>query len=127
MGTKNDIDKMMKELDMAKKEVIDNFDEIGEEAVKLIKKRTRLGYGVKDHGDKKFKLDKLSDSYQKYRKSNKPKGPSTPKKSNLTYTGDMLDDLVSVDYGDRQSIEFKTSESEEKAEYVSKKRPFNHL
>jgi hypothetical protein len=63
-----------------------------------IKKRTRMGFGVKEDYKPKGKLDKngLSPAYIAFRKRD-PYGElssaTTPRKSNLTYTGQMLDAL----------------------------------
>ncbi len=106
----------------------DTVDTIGETAVELIKKRTRLGYGVSEQGGSKKKLDALSEPYKKQRKKNKPKGPSTPSKSNLTNTGDMLDSMIATKSGTgKVEIGFDNTEDQKKAEYVSEKRPFNNL
>lgn len=90
----DDFDKEMEKLikSVSKKS---NFERIGEFAANLIKKRTLLGYGVRDQGGKKEKLKALSAKYKDFRKKNPPTGPTTAGKSNLTYTGDMLN---AVDY-----------------------------
>jgi hypothetical protein len=63
---------------------------VGTEAVRQIFARTKKGYG--SSGGKKEKLAPLSKSYKKYRKKFPPTGLSaTETKSNLTYTGQMLD------------------------------------
>lgn len=128
MSASDDIKKAMKALKNIQKEVEDNLIDVGQEAVELIKKRTRLGYGVEDQGKPKTKLKKLSPGYINQRKRNKPTGPSTPAKSNLTYSGDMLDALEAKKKQDNKiEIGFKNSEEEKKAEYVSEDRPFNNL
>ena len=128
MSASDDIKKALKALESMKKEVEKDLIDVGEEAVNLIKKRTRLGYGVADQGGAKTKLDKLSTGYIAQRKRNKPKGPSTPSKSNLTNTGDMLDALEAKEKADNKvEIGFKTTKEEQKAEWVSEDRPFNNL
>ena len=65
--------------------------ELAKSAVDQIRKRTRLGWGVKN--GKKVKLEKLTEKYIKTRKkhsSNLDKTKTTPKKSNLTATGQLL-------------------------------------
>lgn len=69
------------------------WEKVGQFTVDLIKKRTRLGYGVSAPGEVKQALKPLSPGYVKHRKKHPPKGPSTPSKSNLTYTGKMLEDI----------------------------------
>jgi hypothetical protein len=57
----------------------------------VIVKRTRLGYGVERNYGYKEKLKPLSPNYIKSRKMfAKLDGFTTPRKSNLTRTGDML-------------------------------------
>ena len=68
---------------------------IGNEAVMMVRTRTRVGFGVS--GSRKQKLKKLSASYVKTRKKLKKAGQldSTTgvRKSNLTNTGQMLRSL----------------------------------
>lgn len=128
MSTEQDIKKMMRKLEKIKEAMQDDMLEVGESAVELIKKRTRLGFGVKEHGANKKKFPKLSDSYKKARKRHKPSGPTTPAKSNLTSSGDMLDDLEAKKKSDGNiKIGFSSKKSEDKAEWVSEDRPFNNL
>lgn len=102
------------------------MDEVGEEAVDMVKKRTRLGYGA--DGRKKEKLGKLSEGYQKQRKKKKLSKSTSPSKSNLTNTGKMLDDLTHTSQDESTTIEFNTQESLKKAEWVTKGgRPFMSL
>lgn len=64
---------------------------LGEQAVQIIVKRTRLGYGV-DNGTR-FSLKSIpwSDRYKRFRKIYKQLDSTTaPGKSNLTLTGQML-------------------------------------
>lgn len=67
--------------------------ELGQIAVDLIVKRTRLGYGVAKNGGKRFKLAALSDAYVKQRKKDRLSKFARPKKSNLTKTGQMLESV----------------------------------
>ncbi len=61
-------------------------------AASVIVKRTRLGYGVEKMYGSKEKFEKLSDKYIKYRKMfiGLGDGTTTYKRSNLTFTGQML-------------------------------------
>lgn len=130
MSAKEDIARLKKTLEGVRDELESKkrMEALGDMAAKLIRKRTLLGWGVSEKGAKKQKLDKLSDSYKNFRKKNKPKGKSTPSKSNLTYTGDMLDALEARHAKDNKvTIGFKDTESEKKAEWVSEDRPFNNL
>jgi hypothetical protein len=72
---------------------IGKLREIGELAVSLIVKRTRLGYGVNRNGSKRFRLAALSEGYVKQRKKGGLSSFTRPKKSNLTRTGQMLESV----------------------------------
>jgi hypothetical protein len=66
---------------------------LGTEAIKLIVKRTRNGFGVEADGQPSRRLMRLTENYVNYRKQNRFRlSPfTTPGKSNLTFTGQMLD------------------------------------
>ncbi len=105
---------------------------IGEEASKIIKKRTRLGWGSR--GETKEKLAPLSEKYIKRRKSLSLHYQTTAKRSNLTATGQMLDSLkpLSVSDGKAQiGPDGNRSDSEltnlEVAQFASITRPFMPL
>jgi hypothetical protein len=115
-----------------------NFKKYMDKAADLIKVRTRLGYGVKKNEDAKTRLDDLSPEYVKQRQRMRRAGTlsekTNPKKSNLTKTGQMLDNIVGVADGDAEGhIEFKGSRSDsnltnaELAEEMNKTRPFFKL
>lgn len=117
-----------------------NMQELGEEVKSIIKKRTRLGYGVEATGQERVALKALSQSYKEFRKelgatkkskakfkasqlvggesvklSNKDKkraskeskiklsDATSPTKSNLTLTGQLLDSLT-VEAGQGQAL-----------------------
>lgn len=119
--------------------------ELADESEELVRKRTRLGFGVDTPGGKKKKLEPLKDSYVQqrrnkvafYKDSQKITHPITkvtrkmtlgkgtrPKKSNLTRTGQMLEELTSKIKRTAGRIlitlTFKSSESRQKAEYAHK-------
>lgn len=101
---------------------------IGDSAAALIKKRTRLGYGVAQSGGTKQKLKPLSDGYKKQRKANGVAASTTPNKSNLTNTAKMLDNIQATASEGKATIGFSDREQEQKAEWVSEGgRPFNNL
>lgn len=130
MSSQSDITKLLKRLESIKLDLYkkNNMLELGKEAARLIKKRTRLGWGVSDHEAKKGKLKVLSASYKKARGKKRPKGPTSASKSNLTNTGEMLDSLkASVKKDGQVEIGFSNSDSEKKAGWVSKDRPFNYI
>lgn len=63
-----------------------------------IEKRTRLGKGVDDNGSL-FKLPALDDKYVDRRKKASLSPDTTPKRSNLTFTGKLLSAIVGVRRG----------------------------
>ena len=67
----------------------------GRAAIKLIIARTRLGYGVKKTNTAQTRLAPLAEPTKEYRRRNASKlHPETsPNKSNLTFTGQLLDSL----------------------------------
>lgn len=97
--------------------------------------RTRSGKSVKSDGAQEESLKKLSGSYIKQRESLNKKGKlstkTSPRKSNLTQTGKMLNDITteiaSTQAGVSLLIYFTHPESEDKALYVSDDRPFMNL
>jgi hypothetical protein len=106
----------------------DSLKDLGDEAAFLIQKRTRLGYGAAEQGGSKQKLEPLSGPYKKQRKS-KISGPTTPAKSNLTLSGQMLDNIESfISEDGKVTVGFKEgSVAFDKAKWNSKLRPFNFL
>lgn len=71
----------------------DVFRHLGQLSIKLIVRRTRLGYGVPDHLASKRRFTPLKDNYVKQRKKSRLSSLTSPKKSNLTRTGQMLDSM----------------------------------
>ncbi len=136
----------------------DNMRKIGEQACAMIKLRTRLGSGVEGNGKDKAKLKPLTKSTIEQRKGNLAfyVGPSgtpipykpdangakvklhsdtSPSKSNLTRTGQLLDSeqVTSVGYGKVEvgpkgaRYDGKAS-NEQVGEWVSKAgRAYNYL
>lgn len=73
-----------------------------------VKKRTRLGYGVDSPGANRKGLKALSPNYIKKRRLDKKRGrlhpDTTPSKSNLTRTGQMLNSLQGKAQSGRKGI-----------------------
>ena len=105
-------------------------NKVADEAIKQIRKRTRLGYGVSN--GRRTRLKPLSEDYKKTRR--KMKGLSRdarPNKSNLTLTGDMLDNMehklkkkitsMIITLGADNAL------NRDKMEWVSEDRPFMGL
>ena len=118
-----------------------------------IQRRIRLGYGVSRDGAGKVKLKSLSESYKLQRRNKltfwtRPDGTvvpvldtksnraylsankiklassTSPAKSNLTRTGDMIKSMRVRSSKGKFTIYFSTADNVKKAEYVSKDRPF---
>lgn len=96
------------------------LDILEREIPEQIKKRTRLGGGVQTvnnegFGGRRTKLDSLSESYKKKRKLYKSNlsSQTSPSKSNLTATGQLLDSIKSRKRpGDK--LDFKVTGSRRK-------------
>jgi hypothetical protein len=105
---------MSKPLDKQIKELVDKvtkalekavnskslYTSIGRDVSAQIKKRTRIGFGVKENASKQYNLKEAgrSKKYTKIRekfKKNLSKD-TTPKKQNLTATGQLLDSITSI-------------------------------
>ena len=101
-----------------------------------IVRRTRLGYGVEGEGKLRQKLKPLSENYVEFRKQNKRKlyNLTSPKKSNLTFTGQLLNSLTAKSErigkvtlffkGKHNNLDGSTMDNGLLANFVSKNRPF---
>ena len=99
MGYPEDMEKFRKLIDTSMKELI-NQQTLGPIAIELkniIQRRTRLGSGVEQTGAPKTPLAELASSTKKGRARKKELGllsdKTSPNKSNLTETGQMLNSL----------------------------------
>jgi hypothetical protein len=114
-------------LEKAKKEITssENLQKIGSDLAEQIKVRTRLGNGLAENGGEPDKLRPLSEPYIKERKVTQLSQFTTAKKSNLTLTGQMLDEIVAKIANGIITITFKSQESKDKARWnTDKGRPF---
>ena len=131
--------------------------QIGQEALKIVKRRTKLGYGVPANGARRERLKALSDSYVEQRQgravyftdrlqrvrrvptSNRFRSEidldasTTPRKSNLTLTGTLLDSLKTFVRG-RGLVTIEPTgtrpdgkTNKEVSAFVSEERPYLHL
>lgn len=105
------------------------IQKLGEMAVEQIRNRTRLGYGVPDLGAPQQKLQPLKDSTISNRKRSKGRGTlsgkTSPKKSNLTHTGELLDSIRFVGQDNRLEIYIAGERNRSVAEFVADQgRPF---
>lgn len=117
MGRNEDqIKKIIQKIESIKKEVLSqkNMQAIADSVADSIKLRTRSGKGVDEQGNL-TKLDPLSDEYveTRKRKRNKLSPYATPKKSNLTATGQMLDSIDTAINGSSIIFFFKEQRTKE--------------
>jgi hypothetical protein len=107
---------------------------IGEQAAAMIKLRSRLGHGVPADGQEKARFKPLAESTVKARQRGALHSETTPKRSNLTRSGQLLDSegVTKVDAGkvsvgpSGQRSDGKTNE--QVAQFVTAAgRAFNHL
>jgi len=109
---------------------------IGEFASEIIKKRTRLGFGVVKAGADRSKLKSLSEKYKVLRQSLTLSDQTTTNRSNLTSTGQLLDSISVIISSEKKVTFGPTGERQNSnepsnsklAEYVSEQgRPFINL
>lgn len=115
-------------LSKAKSELLSpsSLQKIGDDLAEQIKVRTRLGNGLEEQQGEPSRLKPLSAAYVEQRKLNPGlSGFTTAKKSNLTFTGKMLDAIVAKVTGTKIVITFNDSFSKDKAKWNTESgRPF---
>lgn len=106
----------------------------GRAARDMIVARTRRGFGVQRTGAKQERLLKLSTNYKKYRKRVGVDSTTSPGKSNLTFSGQLLRSLVVIAKKGQVTIRANNRRRKEGftnnqlAEFVSEQgRPFMGL
>ena len=99
------------------------FDFLLQEIPRIIRVRTRLGKGLLG------KLKELSPKYIDARKKDKSLyNETTPKKSNLTRTGEMLNSIIGTRSGTLFTFFFSNTDSNKKAYWADQTgRPFFDL
>jgi hypothetical protein len=99
------------------------FDFLLQEIPRIIKVRTRLGKGLLG------RLKELSPKYIDARKKDKSLyNETTPKKSNLTRTGEMLNSIIGTRSGTLFTFFFSNTDSDKKAYWADETgRPFFDL
>lgn len=111
----------------------ESLELLGEEAANIIRRRTRLGFGVASTGSERFRLRPLTDRYMKFRtvKRSRLSDMTKPRRSNLTLRGDMLDDLGVKSVNPMRGqvvLGFRNQSSLDKATWnTDSGRPFNNL
>lgn len=107
------------------------MQQLGELAASEVKKRTRIGYGVADQGSPQQKLKPLEKSTIDKRKRTKARGElaaeTTPARSNLTETGQLLDSIKVRLEGGSVVVYLDGERNKLVADHVSKQRPFFNL
>lgn len=138
-SVKQQIDKLANKIATSINQTVDsNFmREVGEETKRLIYLRTKLGYGVKSQGGVRSKLKPLSPFYVELRKLIQKDGlldgTTSPKKSNLTFSGQLLKSIKVKKAQDGRvwvgPIGYRDDglTNEQVANTVSKERPFMFL
>lgn len=83
---------------------------VAEEAIKIIVRRTRLGYGVAENYGTRYRLPPLSSSYiEQRRRSRELSSTTAPRKSNLTFTGQMLESVSIIKINDRGNLSIEAT------------------
>lgn len=103
---------------------------IAEAATQNLKTRVRLGYAVAQDSGPQGKFKPLADStVSKRRKLKSPplSENTTPKRSNLTQTGELIDSITYRISGNKIEIYLEGARNQKVAEYVTPARPFFHL
>ena len=96
MSAESDLKKFQAKINKALDQFSSNesLQSIGDFTADIIKRRSRLGYGVPVDGGPKAKFQELAESTKKARNSKKLSAETSPNKSNLTETGQLLNDIV---------------------------------
>jgi len=106
------IDRLRKKIDALAQQAITTIESkrLGDSVTETIRRRTRQGYGVDSAGNR-TKLKALTDEYVETRRrySDDLSEFTTPKKSNLTATGQMLDAMRGVASRGRIEVEIAGS------------------
>jgi hypothetical protein len=93
-----------------------------EDVPKIIKERTREGFGISGGEGRKKKLKELAESTIKSRRSKKLSSETTPSTSNLTETGKLLDG-IKVKSSNKKTVQI-VSGREDVRDYIEKDRKF---
>jgi len=138
LSATNDISAFVRKLEASVQATVKSNElaDLGNEAIRLIVKRTRLGYGVRGQGFDRYKLPPLSAFYVKQRQldGSDLSGDTSPTRSNLTRTGQMLDSMAvisvkpgAVVVGPQGGRLDGPLGNDDVARWVSVRRPFNYL
>jgi hypothetical protein len=97
---------------------------LGQLAVDMVRQRTRLGYGVESFGGPQQKLKPLAPRTVDNRRKKQLHGDTSPRKSNLTATGELLDSIDFRISGGKIEVFITGPRNQKITEYVSEERPF---
>lgn len=105
---------------------------VGRDTVRQIQVRTRSGFGVASNGASQRRLRPLSSQYVEARRFARSLGilseTTTPQRSNLTFSGNMLESINYRVNNRRIMFGFSNQRAEDVAEEVqSRGRPFFNL
>lgn len=104
------------------------MDKVIKSLLSKVKSRILSGFGVSDFNQPKQKFKGLKDSYVSFRQRYKSlSSKTTPRTSNVTLTGKMLDSMIAVLLKNKIVFKFKTKAAQDKADKVTKDRPFMSL
>jgi hypothetical protein len=98
MSAKNDLTRFIDKLrgSITQAASINQTRSLGIEAIRIIRVRTRLGYGVPEQFENRKRLAAFTSEKYVFQRRTDPRlsADTTPTKSNLTYTGQLLDSLA---------------------------------
>ena len=104
---------------------------LGQKASQMVTDRTKSGFGVKKNNSGETQLKPLSPKYIEQRKKLKSRGKlsseTTPNKSNLMKTGEMLNDIIYKSNSKEAVVFIKEEKNKKKAIRGKKERPFMNL
>ncbi|MFW7381483.1 MAG: hypothetical protein ACOH5I_21925 [Oligoflexus sp.] len=107
------------------------LEKLATTAIEQIKRRARLGYSVASEGANQSKFDSLAESTKAKRKRLKKRGKlsseTSPSKSNLTESGQLLDSLEFRIKGKAVEVFIGGERNRKVSSYVSKARPWLNL
>jgi hypothetical protein len=103
------------------------WQEIGDAAAEQIQKRTLVGYSVRENGGQQSKLKPLSEQYKRFRGAEPLPSSTTPGKSNLTLTGEMLSSIVVRTVPNGVILSLSGFPAQKCAWQEDQGRPFFHL
>ncbi len=135
MAAEQDLRKIVTQIQKGIRKTLTKKDmlRLGKLAITIIQRRTRRGFGVKKDGGRRTRLKRLSPGYVARRKKATLSRFTSARKSNLTFTGQMLSAMdakikklgsVTISFDKRR----RDGElNQDIADAVSEARPFMHL